>query len=75
LGQGLLDELGSVAIESLDVARGLVGTRLRGGLAERFPELAATELVVYTVHDGEIVVATTCCESIGAGLTRASGSA
>jgi malonyl CoA-acyl carrier protein transacylase/phosphopantetheinyl transferase len=61
LGRGLAEGPGSVTVRSLD-ADGTARAALGPLLAAAFPDCRVDLLVVYTVRDGDFVVATTFCE-------------
>ena len=62
LGRGLAEGPQSLAVQALDVKTGIVKIALKGKLAEEFPDLARTAVVVYTGQEEKHIFASTICE-------------
>lgn len=62
LGKGLIEGPRSLSVRSFDAESGDVTVVLGRKLAELFPDLEKTELIVYTAQEGDLIVATTLCE-------------
>lgn len=62
LGRGLTDGPQSLAVQALDAETGIVKITLKGKLAERFPDLARTAMIVYTGREEKHIFASTICE-------------
>ncbi len=62
LGRGLIEGPQSLSVRELDSDTGVVGVVLGGKLAELFPEFTGARIIVYTLRDGDYIVATSICE-------------
>jgi phosphopantetheine--protein transferase-like protein len=62
LGRGLAEGPQSLAVQALDVKTGIVKIALKGKLAEEFPDLARTTMIVYTGREEKHIFASTICE-------------
>jgi phosphopantetheine--protein transferase-like protein len=62
LGRGLVEGPRSLAVQALDVQTGIVKIDLKGKLAEEFPNLARTAMIVYTGQEEKHIFASTICE-------------
>lgn len=62
LGRGLAEGPHSLAVQAFDVKTGIVKIALKGKLAEEFPDLARTAMIVYTGQEEKHIFASTICE-------------
>jgi len=62
LGRGLIDGPRGVAVQEVDTNAETVKIRLRGKLAELFPEFASSPIKAYTVREGDVIISSTICE-------------
>jgi acyl transferase domain-containing protein/phosphopantetheinyl transferase len=63
LGYGLVEGPGSVRIVQGDAVTGTCAVELAGRLALLVPQLAAAHIIVHTDFQGDLVVATTTCQT------------
>ena len=62
LGRGFLGNPYNLLVKEINSDTGKIMVAIRGELAEIFPEYTESSLIVYTVKDGDYVIATSLCE-------------
>jgi acyl transferase domain-containing protein/phosphopantetheinyl transferase/acyl carrier protein len=60
LGCGMMGEPRSFIVQELDAGTGIVQITLSGRIAEQFPELHSTRLMVSTARERDLIVASSC---------------
>jgi phosphopantetheine--protein transferase-like protein len=62
LGRGLIEGPRSLSVQGLDVPTGTVKVALQGKLADDFPDLANTTVVVHTNREKDYIFTSTVCQ-------------